>query len=83
MGAQSADADGRGEKRAALEAHLRDGLADGTHYFKSREIARHTDLSPSQVGALFRQLRDSPSPFSVEKWAYSGCTTWRVERDRS
>jgi len=68
-------------KRTALEAYLREKIADGQHYFKSRKIAAETDLSAKEIGALFFQLQGSASEFSISKWGYSSGTTWYIERD--
>ncbi|WP_459193151.1 DUF7123 family protein [Halosimplex sp. J119] len=71
------------EKRERLVAYLREAVADGNHYLKSRDIAASTDLSPQEVGACFRKLRNASTEFTVEKWAYTKGTTWRVERSDS
>lgn len=64
----------------AVEAHLRESLAQnsGSLYVKSRDVAEDLDLSSKQVGAVMGTLRESDTEVTVERWAYSGGTTWRV-----
>jgi hypothetical protein len=37
-------------------------------------------LTPKEIGALMVKLRDSAAELEVEKWSYTGATTWRVQR---
>jgi len=62
-----------------LRSYLRERVADGEIYFKSKFIADDVGLSPKQIGALMVKLRDSAADLEVEKWSYTGATTWRVE----
>ncbi|MEF8779700.1 MAG: hypothetical protein V5A46_03345 [Haloferacaceae archaeon] len=66
-------------KEERLRSYLRKRAADGELYFKSKFIADDVDLSPKEIGALMVKLRDSASDLSIEKWSYTGATTWRVE----
>jgi hypothetical protein len=48
-------------------------------YFKGKFISEDVELSPKEIGALMVKLRDSATELTVEKWSYTGATTWRVE----
>ena len=71
----STEADSKEER---LKGYLREKAADGEMYFKSKFIADEVGLSPKEIGALMVQLRDSVSEIEIEKWSYTGATTWRV-----
>ena len=66
-------------KEERLKQYLLDRAAEGEMYFKGTFIADDVDLSPKEIGALMVKLRDSATDLSVEKWSYTGATTWRVE----
>lgn len=66
-------------KEERLKQYLIDRAEDGEMYFKGKFIADDVDLSPKEIGALMVKLRESASDISVEKWSYTGATTWRVE----
>lgn len=66
-------------KEERLRAYLRERAEDGELYFKSKFIADDVDLSPKEIGALMVQLKDTTADLSIEKWSYTGATTWRVE----
>jgi hypothetical protein len=66
-------------KEERLVRYLSEKAADGELYFKSKFIADEVGLSPKEIGALMVKLRDSASGIEVEKWSYTGATTWRVE----
>jgi len=66
------------DKQSRLRRYLREKAADGEVYFKSKFIADEVGLSPKEIGALMVQLRDTASDIEVEKWSYTGATTWRV-----
>jgi len=76
-------ADSRTEDWQRLERYLLRELDGGCRYFKSRYVAAEVDRSSSEVGAMFRQLRQRSSALAVEKWGYTNGTTWRVERASS
>ena len=67
-------------KTSVVEEYLRRELeeADGPVYVKSKFIARDLEFSAKEVGAAMRQLRELDTGLEVEKWAYTGSTTWRV-----
>ena len=70
--------DSTASKADRLAAFLRDEAADGETYFKAKFIADDVDLSPKEIGALIVQLQDSAQDLEIEKWSYTGATTWRV-----
>ncbi len=50
----------------------------GECYVKSRFIAQDVELSAKEIGAVMRRLEADEGELAVERWAYSGGTTWRV-----
>jgi hypothetical protein len=66
------------DKERRLAEYLRQRAADGESYFKSKFIADEVGLSPKEIGALMVKLQDSVSGVEIEKWSYTGATTWRV-----
>ncbi|TKX81684.1 hypothetical protein [Halorubrum sp. SD626R] len=77
----SANADSTDDlsKEERLKRYLLDRAEDGEMYFKGKFIADDVDLSPKEIGALMVKLRDSATELTVEKWSYTGATTWRIE----
>ncbi len=73
----SADPPSKAER---LASYLRSEAADGETYFKAKFIADDVDLSTKEIGALIVQLQDSVSDLEIEKWSYTGATTWRVSK---
>ncbi len=73
----SADPPSKAER---LASYLRSEAADGETYFKAKFIADDVDLSSKEIGALIVQLQDSVSDLEIEKWSYTGATTWRVSK---
>jgi len=75
-----ADADsGLGSPKARrLAAYLREEAGDGEAYVKAKFIADDVGLSPKEIGALMLQLQERAAGLSIEKWSYTGATTWRV-----
>ncbi|SEP22667.1 hypothetical protein SAMN04487948_12336 [Halogranum amylolyticum] len=69
-------ADAPNEKR--LEQFLLEKARDGEFYFKSKFIADDVGLSPKQIGALMSKLRDSTTELEIERWSYTGATTWHI-----
>ncbi|MES3161898.1 MAG: hypothetical protein PPP55_10080 [Halorubrum sp.] len=65
-------------KAERLASYLREEAEDGEAYFKAKFIADDVDLSPKEIGALIVKLQDSVSDLEIEKWSYTGATTWRV-----
>jgi hypothetical protein len=68
------------DKTSRLKRYLREKASDGEVYFKSKFIADEVGLTPKEIGALMVKLRDSAAELEVEKWSYTGATTWRVQR---
>ena len=66
-------------KEERLKRYLLDRAEEGEMYFKGKFIADVVDLSPKEIGALMVKLRDSATELTVEKWSYTGATTWRIE----
>ena len=67
-------------KEARLATYLRERAEAGDMYFKSKFIADDVDLSSKEIGALIVKLQESVEDLSIERWSYTGATTWRVER---
>jgi len=67
-------------KDEQLADYLRARVDDGEMYFKSKFIADDVDLSSKEIGALIVKLQESVDDLSIERWSYTGATTWRVER---
>jgi len=67
-------------KAERLAEYLRSRAEDGEMYFKSKFIAEDVDLSSKEIGALIVKLQDSVDDLSIERWSYTGATTWRVEQ---
>ncbi len=66
-------------KEERLKQYLLDRAEGGEMYFKGKFISEDVDLSPKEIGAVMVKLRDSAAELTVEKWSYTGATTWRVE----
>ncbi|ESS11927.1 MAG: hypothetical protein A07HR60_01265 [uncultured archaeon A07HR60] len=66
-------------KAQRLAEYLREEASNGMIYFKGRFIAEEVGLSPKEIGALITQLQDTADDLTIEKWSYTGATTWRVE----
>ncbi|OYR38046.1 hypothetical protein DJ82_14010 [Halorubrum sp. Ib24] len=66
-------------KEERLKRYLLDRAEDGEMYFKGKFISDDVDLSTKEIGALMVKLRDSATELTVEKWSYTGATTWRIE----
>jgi len=77
---ESTDVDNPKSKEARLADYLRERAAAGDMYFKSKFIAEEVGLSAKEIGALIVKLQDSIDDLSIERWSYTGATTWRVER---
>jgi len=67
-------------KDERLAEYLRARVDDGEMYFKSKFIADDVGLSSKEIGALIVKLQDSVDDLSIERWSYTGATTWRVEQ---
>ena len=77
MSASPNDPDAKDER---LANYLRSRVEDGELYFKSKFIAEDVSLSSKEIGALIVKLQDSVDDLSIERWSYTGATTWRVEQ---
>ncbi|ATW88953.1 hypothetical protein halTADL_2206 [Halohasta litchfieldiae] len=67
-------------KDERLADYLRARVEDGEMYFKSKFIADDVGLSSKEIGALIVKLQESVDDLSIERWSYTGATTWRVEQ---
>jgi DNA-binding Lrp family transcriptional regulator len=67
------------EDRRILE-YLRDSVARGESYFRSKNIAEQLGLSSKQVGARLPKLAEQSEDVEIEKWGRARSTTWRVTR---
>lgn len=65
------------EDRRILE-YLRDSVARGESYFRSKNIAEQLGLSAKQVGARLPKLAEESDDVDIEKWGRARSTTWRV-----
>ena len=65
-------------KEEQLKQYLLEKARDGEFYFKSKFIADDVGMSPKQIGALMYKLRDSVTELEIERWSYTGATTWRI-----
>lgn len=52
--------------------------SDGALYIKSKFIAEDLALSAKEIGTSIKQLSERDGDLAIEKWAYTGSTTWRV-----
>lgn len=68
------------EDERRIVAHLRDRVANGEIYVRSRQIAEAVDLTAKQVGARLARLAESTDDIEIEKWGRSRSTTWRVSQ---
>lgn len=67
-------------KEERLKRYLLDRAEEGEMYFKGKFIADDVGLSPKEIGTLIVRLQDSMQDLEIEKWSYTGATTWRVAR---
>ena len=67
-------------KDERLADYLRARVDDGEMYFKSKFIADDVGLSSKEIGALIVKLQESVDDLSIERWSYTGATTWRVKQ---
>ena len=67
-------------KEAILKTYLHERAAAGDMYFKSKFIADEVGLSAKEIGALIVKLQGSIDGLSIERWSYTGATTWRIEQ---
>lgn len=62
-----------------IEDHLVDAVNGGFGYFHSKDIADDLELRTRQVAAVIKDVDEQSDKISIEKWAYSNSTTWKVE----
>ncbi|ERH02515.1 MAG: hypothetical protein J07HN6_00550 [Halonotius sp. J07HN6] len=74
------ETDSSQSKEARLADYLRERAEAGDMYFKSKFIADEVGLSAKEIGALIVNLQESVDDLSIERWSYTGATTWRVEQ---
>jgi hypothetical protein len=67
-----------GEEDRQILEHLRDSVARGESYFRSKNIADQIGLSAKQVGARLPKLDEQSDDVEIEKWGRAKSTTWRV-----
>jgi hypothetical protein len=67
-------------KVASVAAYLKREAtrSDGALYIKSKFIADDLALSAKEIGSSIKQLSERDGDLVIEKWAYTGSTTWRV-----
>jgi hypothetical protein len=69
------------ESETTLIKYLREQIANGKMYFKSKYIAEEIGITPKQVGAtLFRLSERRIRGIKVMQWSSSNSTTWQVTR---
>jgi hypothetical protein len=57
---------------------------NGEVYIKSKFIADDVGLSAKEIGAVITQLQEADqSRIEIERWSYTGATTWRVTANTS
>lgn len=60
--------------------YLRESVARGEQYVRSKTIAEQLGLSSKQVGARLPKLDEESEDVEIEKWGRARSTTWRVTR---
>lgn len=58
--------------------YLRESVARGEQYVRSKTIAEQLGLSSKQVGARLPKLDEESEDVEIEKWGRARSTTWRV-----
>lgn len=69
------------QTRDAIASFLREQSQNGKQFFKSKYIAKaiDIDLSSRQVGQHLLVLQDEVDDLSIEKYACSRATTWKIK----
>jgi len=65
--------------RHTVRRYLVDTATSEPTYLRAHEIASDLDGSPKAVAQYLSQLQDELADVSLEKWARSKSTTWRLE----
>ena len=60
-------------------AYLRERIAHGERYFRSKRIAAAVGLTPKQVGGRMPNLEEETDDLTISAWGRSRSTTWSVE----
>lgn len=69
------------QKATRLYNHLKTQVENqGELYIKSKFIADDVGLSPKEIGSLIPKLQDASLDLTIERWSYSGATTWRITK---
>lgn len=68
----------RDRKTERLRQYLREHVAEGKVYFKSKYVAQDLEYSSHEIGALFLKLSEDGGDLDIEQWSYSNGTTWKV-----
>jgi hypothetical protein len=68
------------EKQHRVEQHLLDRIDEGPLFVKSKFVASDVSLSTREVGAALGRLSEESDQLAVSKWAYTGSTTWQIDR---
>lgn len=66
------------EEERRILAYLRESVARGERYFRSKNIAESIGLSSKQVGVRLPKLADKSEEVEIEKWGRAKSTTWKV-----
>jgi predicted transcriptional regulator len=69
--------------RKTVRRYLVETASTEPTYLRAREIASDLDGSPKAVAQYLSQLQDELADVSLEKWARSKSTTWRLEVSES
>lgn len=67
------------EKTERLREYLCRKANGGEIYVKGKFISDEIGLTPKQIGMLMLQLQEKAPELEVEKWSYTGATTWRIQ----
>ena len=66
------------EEDRRILRYLRESVAAGDRYFRSRQIADAVGLSAKQVGARLAKLRETDEDLTITEWGRSRSITWYV-----
>lgn len=69
------------QKAQLLASHLHERVREeGELYVKSRYVAENVNLSSKEVGSYMSHVGER-TDLTVEQWAYTNGTTWRVAKE--
>lgn len=66
------------DEERRIIAYLRESVARGERYFRSKNIADQLGLSSKQVGVRLPELAEKAEEVDIEKWGRAKSTTWKV-----